>query len=223
MFQHKRWIQTYERASGQLVNYEKSALTFNPSTPSDKIQAIQSIFFIDVVQGHDLYLGLPTFSLWRKHIQFSGLRTKIHKKINGWASRFFSAGGKEVIIKSVLRAILNYVMFCFKLPVYLCSELEQLCANFWWNSKSSNGGLHWSRWKKLCIPKNLGGLGFRSLTEFNKALLAKQVWRITHDPTTPEAKILKACYFKMLILWMHLLVITFLYLEIHSVGSWFSF
>lgn len=183
-------------ASGQLVNYDKSALTFSPSTPPEKIQAIQSIFSIDVVLGHDLYLGLPTFSLRSKRLQFSGLRTKILKKINGWATKLFSAGGKEVLIKSVLQSIPNYAMSCFKLPISLCSELEQLCAKFWWSSNNSNGGLHWSKSIKLCIPKNLGGLGFRSLSEFNKALLAKQVWRIIHDPSSLVAQILKARYFK---------------------------
>lgn len=178
------------------MNYDKSAITFIPSASAGTVNAIQNIFSIAVVKGHDLYLGLPTFSLKSKHIQFAGLRERVIKKINGWAGKLFSAGGKETLIKSVLQAITAYDMSCFKLPFSLCNELGQLCANFWWKSKSNSGGLHWARWRKLCKPKQFGGMGFRSLCEFNKALLAKQVWRIIRDPTSLLTQVLKSRYFK---------------------------
>ncbi|XP_073057409.1 uncharacterized protein [Primulina eburnea] len=101
--QLRQCLQIYESASGQIVNYEKSALTFSPCVSSSNINTIQNIFSMSVVQGHELYLGLPTFSLRSKRIQFSGLRERLLKKINGWTHRFFSVGGKETLIKSIIK------------------------------------------------------------------------------------------------------------------------
>lgn len=84
------------------------------------------------MKGHDLYLGQRTFCLRKKRIQFDYLRERIHKKIHGWTSRFFSQGGREVLIKSVLQAIPSYAMSCFRLPISICHNIEQACAKFWW-------------------------------------------------------------------------------------------
>ena len=44
-------------------------------------------------------------------------------------------------------------------------------------------------------PKAQGSIGFRDLVCFNKALLAKQGWRIIQNPESLVGSILKAKYF----------------------------
>ncbi|CAA7015760.1 unnamed protein product [Microthlaspi erraticum] len=48
--------------------------------------------------------------------------------------------------------------------------------------------MHWLAWKKLCRHKREGGLGFRTIEDFNTALLAKQLWRLMDYPDSLFAK-----------------------------------
>lgn len=50
-------------------------------------------------------------------------------------------------------------------------------------------------WKRLCAPKEIGEMGFRSLEEFNLALLAKQGWRLMVDTGSLVSRVYKAKYY----------------------------
>ncbi|XP_041004006.1 uncharacterized mitochondrial protein AtMg00310-like [Juglans microcarpa x Juglans regia] len=87
-------------------------------------------------------------------------------------------------------------MSIFKLPVLLLKEIEALLARFWWHHKGEGRGIHWKSWSSLGLVKNEGGMGFRDLSCFNKALLAKQAWRLIKEPQSLVSRVFKQKYFQ---------------------------
>lgn len=59
--QIRRCLLLYERASGQMVNFDKSASTFGRNTSSQVIEDITSILSVGVTHSHELYLEARYF------------------------------------------------------------------------------------------------------------------------------------------------------------------
>lgn len=167
-------LQTYERASGQKVNFQKSAICFSRNTKRITQVQLDTIFGVEWVDKQERYLRLPTLFGKNRRACFSHIKERLWKKLQSWKGKCFSVAGKELLIKVVAQAIPLYSMNCFLLPKYFCDELHQLIASYWWTETENLRKIHQMAWDRLCFPKNEGGLGFRKLYAFNLGFLAKQ-------------------------------------------------
>ncbi|KAJ1441003.1 Reverse transcriptase domain [Sesbania bispinosa] len=102
---------------------------------------------------------------------------------------------KEVLIKSVIRAIPSYAMAVFKFPKGFCSKLNSIVARFWWQGSKGDAGINRRSWQVLTRSKKDGGLGFKEFSAMNQVHLAKQAWRIIQNPYALWVKVLKSVYF----------------------------
>ncbi|XP_028117729.1 uncharacterized protein LOC114315309 [Camellia sinensis] len=130
-----------------------------------------------------------------KKAVFGYIKDKVWQRLNGWKEKCLSAAGREILIKAVVQAIPTYIMSCFELPDGLCREISGMIARFWWGQREERRKIHWCSWPTLCKVKPEGGMGFRSIVAFNKALLAKQSWRLLQFPNSLVAQVLKAKYY----------------------------
>ncbi|CAA7014604.1 unnamed protein product [Microthlaspi erraticum] len=190
-----RIIESYGQASGQQLNASKSSVFFGKNVPPDLRNELKQALGITTEGGMGTYLGLPENISGSKKKVFTFIHDRLSKRVNSWSARLLSKGGKEVMIKSVAQAMPTYVMSCFLLPQETIKKLQGAISNFWWSSKQNSKGLHWIAWEKISKPLEDGGLGFRDLKNFNLALLAKQLWRIFHYPSSLLARILRGRYF----------------------------
>ncbi|KAL5754457.1 hypothetical protein ACOSP7_022677 [Xanthoceras sorbifolium] len=55
----KRILEVYGKGSGQVVNLQKSSLTFSPNVVQEVRREVQSLLELKDIQTHDKYLGLP--------------------------------------------------------------------------------------------------------------------------------------------------------------------
>ena len=95
------------------------------------------------------------------------------KKQEGWEGKLLSQARQEILIKAVTQALPTYTMSCFKLPSGLCHDIKALIRKIFWGQRGEGQMIHWTKWEDLCKPKTQGGMGFKDLSRFNNALLAK--------------------------------------------------
>ena len=188
-------LSTYERASGQKINFNKSEVSFSRSVETNRRNDILSLFGVREVEKHEKYLGLPTVIGRSKKMVFSVLKERVWKKLQGWKEKLLSRAGKEVLLKSVIQSIPTYMMSLFAIPEGILNEINSMCARFWWGARGTERKMHWVSWEKLCLPKSHGGMGFRDLRVFNQALLAKQGWRLLCDTSSLVHQVFSARYY----------------------------
>ncbi|XP_058740895.1 uncharacterized protein LOC131613225 [Vicia villosa] len=124
------------------------------------------------------YLGVPLMNRSLNVNVCRPLIDRITSKITHWTARLPSYAGKQQLVKSVLFAITNYWMQVFHLPKCVTKHIEAMCRSFVWSGKAEITRKAPVSWKKICEPKNAGGLNITSLNEWNIATLGKLHWNI---------------------------------------------
>ena len=139
----KNILTTYEAASGQAINLQKSEMYCSRNTPTDCQDRIATILGVKQVLGTGKYLGLPSTIGRSKKATFKFVKDRIWNRVNSWSSRCLSQAGQEILIKSVLQSIPSYVMSIFLLPGTFIIDIEKMLNAFWWGHNSTNSrGMH---------------------------------------------------------------------------------
>lgn len=83
-------LNLYQTASGQLINLDKSEISFNRNVLEEKKIMFQGWMQIKAVECHSKYLGLPAFVGRSKHQVFNFVQDRVWKKLKGWKGNIMS-------------------------------------------------------------------------------------------------------------------------------------
>ncbi|XP_075101861.1 uncharacterized protein LOC142177287 [Nicotiana tabacum] len=123
------------------------------------------------------YLGCPIFYTRRRKGYYEALIKKVKAKLHSWKGKLLSFGRKATLISSVLQSMLVHMLSVLDPPNSIPGHLYKTFARFFWSTKEEGRSRHWASWKNICLPKEEGGLGFRSLHDVSRALFSKLWWR----------------------------------------------
>ncbi|XP_058111120.1 uncharacterized protein LOC131254131 [Magnolia sinica] len=156
------FLDKYQDASGQSINLYKSYFVCAPKMTSARVRANEEVLGIARASSTFSYLGVPISAGRVKASMFQPLLDKINGRIQGWQARILSQASRMVLIKHVWGSVPIHLLVAAHIP------------------QQGKGKLHWMNWKRLAVPMEEGGLGFRRLQEIMQAFRLKMVWSIVY-------------------------------------------
>ena len=91
----------------------------------------------------------------------------MEKKLLCWKRFYLSKGGRLTLLKSTHSSLPTYYLSLFTVPKAVAIRLECIQRNFLWVSLVECFKYPLVAWEKVCLPRELGGLGIRNLLSFN--------------------------------------------------------
>ena len=76
----------------------------------------------------------------------------------------------------------------------MAARIERIQRNFLWGASEDVFKYPLVAWDKVCLPIESGGLGIRRIGFFNKALLAKWLWRFGNESNRLWRQVIAAKY-----------------------------
>ena len=142
------------------------------------------------------YLGLP-LSITKPSLEFfMPIVCRVEKSLCGIAD-FLNYGGKLEMVKSVLASLPNFFMCTLDVPISIKEQIVKYMRHCLWRKKNTDVQARGSAlvaWKKICRPKDQGGLGVLNLQVQNNALLLKNLDKFFNHHDIPWVNLIWTSY-----------------------------
>lgn len=98
----RRVLDSYEQASRQRLNNDKTSIFFSRNTSQETMTRILEVVGVPTSQRFDTYLGLPALVGKSRIDEFKILTDRVKWQVSNWKTKFLSQAGKEVLLKVVI-------------------------------------------------------------------------------------------------------------------------
>ncbi|XP_075098935.1 uncharacterized protein LOC142175831 [Nicotiana tabacum] len=113
---------------------------------------------------------------------YKDIMKKVLDKLQSWQGKLLSVGGRATLITYVLQGMPIHLLSAVNPPVFVINKLHKMFAQFFWSNAIGGKARHWASWDTLCLPKEEGWTGFRSLHDVSRALFCKLWWNFRTKP-----------------------------------------
>ena len=190
----RKALDTYLKASGQRINEDKSSIYFF-NTPQLIQNRIARILRFQIGSLPLMYLGVPVFLGAQRRDYWQGILDKFRSKVSHWTHRWLSSAGRVILLKTVVQALPIYRCCIQAPPANFVREFDAISRQFLWAGNLLSSKWSLVKWENVCRPKQVGGLGLRSMALVATTLAAKLYWRWCINQDQDWAKILSHKYF----------------------------
>ncbi|XP_026450731.1 uncharacterized protein LOC113350837 [Papaver somniferum] len=187
-------VKKFSEISGQHINFQKSVVFFSKHIHPRNCRILLRRLKMKKVLLEEKFLGIHLFLNKKKTNSFSGLVETMKVRLSKWNRKFINQVGTFFMVRSVLSTMPSHHMSVFKLPETTIKEMDKVQRFFWWR-KEDGKGFYFIYWTSVGKHKAHGGMGFRDLSVFNKALLTKTAWRLCNEKNQLWLNAMKKHYF----------------------------
>lgn len=184
--------------SGQVPNWNKSAITFSKNVHLQVRQDIKRIFPVPDMDVKTIHLGHPLILPTKdRSAAYNFVYDKFRSKLSACKANRLSHAARLKLLKSVFSSIPVYYISNILFSKKFLAKITAIIRNFWWTGvreEPSTKSLCLKAWADICTDKKIGGLGIRNLQAINQGLILSVAWRLAKDPQSQLAQILKAKY-----------------------------
>lgn len=184
-------LKCFKTASGLKVKFQKSGL-FGIRTSEAEIQNNAHILGCSNSYFPFKYLGVPFDANMLLKNNLETANREILSKLSNQNAHIVSFGGRMTLTKSILSSLPTYYLSLFKAPHGILECLKKKRLRFIQGGFGNKNKTHWVDWPTVVAHMKERGLGVRTLSAQNMALLLKWWWRLKTSQTLYGQKLLKA-------------------------------
>ena len=172
-------LMWFEAVSGLKINLNKSEII--PIGTVANMEELALELGCKVGTLPTTYLGLPLGAKHKALSVWDSVEERFRKRLASWKLQYISKGGRVTLIRSSLSSLPIYHLSLFRAPLKVCARLERIQRQFLWGGSDLVKKVSLVSWATVCTEKRKGGMGIKSLSKMNKALLSKWNWRFAND------------------------------------------
>ncbi|KAL2903953.1 hypothetical protein RDABS01_002663 [Bienertia sinuspersici] len=190
----RRTLEDFCAISGEMINYKKSHIQFSRNTPPKFIRFMRKPLGVRSQEKMGSYLGCPMDVDGRTTSTFNQIHDRVLQCISSWKYSCLNPAARSILINSVLVALAAHIMSIYLLPHKTLNRISSTILKFYWGGKGQARPIYWKSRDQLELRKEEGGLGLRNLENLNKALLFRQVWRVSRNHNSLASRVIRRKY-----------------------------